>query len=184
MTFTLVHIAVKALQRMLLATIAAVALAAPSLWSTVAHAQANCPDPTHPDSDYNCPVGPVYVTPSFGNVPWLNPEYFQTIQTGDVDGDGVDDLIARDANGLHLYMYDASLGAWMPVLTTQGGDELVLKDFSDAAGWGVRESYYATIKIVKLAPNDTYLVGRAGQGLTVYEFQRGPDKEGFRTGSW
>lgn len=137
MTFARAGHDVPGLQREVRASIAAVALATLSLCSTVAHGQASCPNPTHPDLDYNCPVGPVYVTPSFGNVPWLNPEYFETIQTGDVDGDGVDDLIARDASGLHLYMYDVSLGTWKPVLTTQGGSELVLDYFSDAHGWAI-----------------------------------------------
>jgi hypothetical protein len=130
---------VQAWQRIARASIAAFILATLSLFGAAAHGQANCPNPTQPDLDYNCPVGPVYTTPSFGNVPWLNPEYFETIQIGDVDGDGVDDLVARDASGLHLYMYDTSLGTWKPVLTTDGGSELVLEYFSDANGWG-RES--------------------------------------------
>jgi hypothetical protein len=71
MTFTRFRIDVPALQRGVRASIAALALATLSLWSAVAHGQANCPNPTQPDLDYNCPVGPVYTTPSFGNVPWL-----------------------------------------------------------------------------------------------------------------
>jgi hypothetical protein len=126
----------------------------------------------------------VYITPSFGNVPWLNPEYFETIQTGDVDGDGVDDLIARDASGLHLYMYDVSLGTWKPVLTTQGGSELVLGYFSDANGWGNSNTYYATIRIVDLGFGAIKLVARAPDGLAVFEFTRGDDQLGFPTGSW
>lgn len=166
---------------MIFASIAIMALATGFLCSTVAHGRANCSDPT----DYNCPVGPIYATPTWGNVPWLNPEYFETIQTGDVDGDGVDDLIGRDANGLHLYMYDGSLGTWRPVLTTQGGSELVLDYFSDAQGWGNNKTYYASIKLVELRPGGgIMLVARAGDGLTVFQFQRSPDQLGFPTGSW
>lgn len=183
MTFTLVRIDIRALQRRFRASIAAAALATLPLWSTVALGQA-CPNPTQPDLDYNCPIGPVYTTPTFGNVPWLNPEYFETIQIGDVDGDGVDDMIARDASGLHLYMYDVSLGTWKPVLTTQGGSELVLDYFSDARGWGLDKSYYATIKLVNLRYGAIKLVARAPDGLTVFEFARGPDQLGFPTGSW
>lgn len=162
--------------------VAGVALAV-ALFSTVARGQANCPNPD-PNRDYNCPIGPVYTTPSWGNVPWLNPEYFETIQTGDVDGDGVADLIARDASGLHLYMYDGSLGTWKPVLTTQGGSELVLDYFSDANGWANSKTYYATIKLVHLNQGATKLVARAPDGLTVFEFVRGEDRLGFPTGSW
>lgn len=153
-------------------------------WSTAVLAQAGCPSNDF-NQDYDCPAGPVYVTPAWGNVPWLKPEYFETIQTGDLDGDGVADLIGRDATGVHVFMYNAALGAWRPVLTPQGGDELVLGDLSDLEGWHVPQ-YYKTIKLVQLEASPAVkLVARAGSGLIVYQFTRGADTTfGFPTGSW
>ena len=137
------------------------------------------------DRDYDCPVGPVYVIPSWGNVPWLKPEYYETIQTGDLDGDGVDELIGRDVAGVHVFMYSATLGGWRPVLTLDGADELVLGDLSDLNGWHAPQ-YYKTIRLVRLAsPEPMSLVARAASGLIVYRFTRGPDTPfGFPTGSW
>jgi len=118
-------------------------------------------------------------------MPWLRPANFKTIQTGDLDGDGIDDLIGRDGTGLHVFMYNAAFGAWKPVLTPQGGDELVLGDLSDAKGWDAPQ-YYETIKLARLeATAAMKLVVRAPSGLTVYQFTRGPDTaSGFPTGSW
>jgi hypothetical protein len=123
--------------------------------------------------------------PGWGNVPWLKPEYYETIQTGDLDGDGVAELIGRDAAGVRVFMYSAALGAWRPVLTLDGEDELVLGDLSDHEGWHAPE-YYKTIRLVKLDSSASLsLVARAGSGLIVYRFTRGPDTTfGFPTGSW
>ena len=162
----------------------ALLLFACALWGTAAHGQAGCPAHDF-DRDYNCPAGPVYAAPSWGNVPWVQPNSAETIQTGDLDGDGIDELVGRDAAGIHVHMYDAALGLWKPVLTTEGGDELVLQDFSDGQGWNLAK-YYETIKLVRLeAKSPLRLVARASSGLVVYQFTRGPDTTfGFPTGFW
>ena len=44
---------------------------------------------------------------ALGADPWLtNPEYYSTIQTGDVDGDGRDDVVARGPTGMRTWFYD------------------------------------------------------------------------------
>jgi hypothetical protein len=46
--------------------------------------------------------------------PWLtHPEYYSTIQTGDVDGDNRDDVIARGPFGIRTWFYDRrGTGGW------------------------------------------------------------------------
>ena len=46
--------------------------------------------------------------------PWLtHPEYYSTIQTGDVDGDGRDDVIARGPFGIRTWFYNRrGTGGW------------------------------------------------------------------------
>ena len=46
--------------------------------------------------------------------PWLtHPEYYSTIQTGDVDGDGRDDVVARGSFGIRTWFYDRrGTGGW------------------------------------------------------------------------
>jgi RTX calcium-binding nonapeptide repeat (4 copies) len=36
---------------------------------------------------------------------WDNPQYYSTIQSGDLDGDGFDEMLGRAADGLHPYQY-------------------------------------------------------------------------------
>jgi hypothetical protein len=52
---------------------------------------------------------------ALGADPWLShPEYYSTIQTGDVDGDGRDDVIARGPSGIRTWFYDrrGTSGGW------------------------------------------------------------------------
>lgn len=142
-----------------------------------------CPS-SDPNANYNCPVGPPYLLPGWGNVPWAQPQYFTTIQTGDVDGDGQAELIGRDARGLHIYKFNSASGIWQPVFVEDGSAELVLMNFSDRNGWA-GEEYYSTIKLVKLDASPAKLVGRARSGLVVFEFLKGPTTAlGFPTGRW
>ena len=49
-----------------------------------------------------------------GSDPWLSrPEYYSTIQVGDVDGDGRDDVVARGPYGIRTWFYDRrGTGGW------------------------------------------------------------------------
>ena len=51
---------------------------------------------------------------ALGSDPWLShPEYYSTLQTGDVDGDGRDDVIARGPYGIRTWFYDRrGTGGW------------------------------------------------------------------------
>lgn len=150
-------------------------------WATAAFAQLACPS-SDPDTDYNCPVGPAYVLPSWGNVPWSSNSYYLSIQAGDLDDDGKDDLVGRDALGLHMRYFDAATGLWRAYLTTDGSQELVL-GISDAIGYGKPEYGFSLVDLD--GSGVKRVVVRTPSGLDVYTFVRGADSPlGYRTGTW
>ena len=131
----------------------------------------SCPA-SDPNQNYNCPIGPIYSLPGWGNVPWSLPQYFQTIVAGDLDGDGRDELIGRDARGIHVWSFDALGGIWQPWVAVDGSGLLILP-LSDTAQWNLPQ-YYSTIKLIGVAgETGKVLVGRSAAGLVLYKLTRG-----------
>ena len=137
----------------------------------LATAAQSCPA-ADPNQNYNCPIGPIYALPGWGNVPWSQPQYSQTIVAGDLDGDGRDELIGRDAQGIHVWSFDTVLGVWQPWVATDGSGPLVLP-LSDASQWNLPQ-YYSTIKLISLAGVAAkVLVARGSAGLLLFSLTRG-----------
>ncbi len=137
----------------------------------LAAAAQSCPA-ADPNQNYNCPIGPIYALPGWGNVPWALPQYSQTIVAGDLDGDGRDELIGRDAQGIHVWSFDTVRGVWQPWVATDGSGVLVLP-LSDAAQWNLPQ-YYSTIKLISLAGVPAkVLAARSSAGLVLYQLTRG-----------
>ena len=58
---------------------------------------------------------------ALGADPWLtHPEYYSTIQTGDVDGDGRDDVVARGPTGIRTSFYGRRGTARLAALSASG----------------------------------------------------------------
>jgi hypothetical protein len=131
-----------------------------------------CPA-TDPNQNYNCPIGPDYLLPGWGNVPWSLPSYYQTIHAGDLDGDGTAELLGRDASGIQIWSFNPTLGVWQPVLTTDGSGVLGQPYFSDGNGWGAPQ-YYQTIRLADVdGQRGQELVARSGNGVVVFQFTKG-----------
>jgi hypothetical protein len=142
-----------------------------------------CPA-SDPNQNYNCPIGPSYLLPSWGNVPWSLPQHYQDILSGDLDGDGKDELVGRDALGVHVWSFNTALGTWQPWLTTNGTGELVLP-LTDAVGWELPE-YYTTLRLMNLpGRHGKVLAGRGASGLLLYGLTRGSGPvTAFPAGTW
>jgi hypothetical protein len=83
------------------------------------------------------------------------PRFYGTLRTGDVDGDGRDDLCARTAGGMECWLSD---GTGFP--THVAGPE-----WSDAQGWGKPE-YWSTIRLTDVSGDGRAdLCARAAAGL-------------------
>src|SRR5262245_59949606 len=59
---------------------------------------------------------------------WNLPQYYSTIQLGDVNGDGKLELLARDSGGMETWAFDVATGQWQPLSSG-------LPDWSDEGGW-------------------------------------------------
>jgi hypothetical protein len=104
---------------------------------------------------------------------WNHPQYYQTIQTADVNHDRIQELLARSAGGIILWGYNAipdtpTYGQWVPL---QDGPA-----WSDNNGWD-QPQYYETIQCADIDGNGPYLIGRApdtdphGKGIQVWRYQ-------------
>ena len=74
----------------------------------VARAQ-QCPEatPTYFDA-----CGPTFVVPAWGDAGgWTDESKYSTIQLADFNGDGKDELLARNDQGLEIYWFDTSSGS-------------------------------------------------------------------------
>ena len=96
--------------------------------------------------------GPTFVVPAWGDAGgWTDPSKYSTIQLADVNGDGSDELIARNDQGMEIYWFDTSVGQWRPQVDAKGraagldGLSLAAADRNPATDW-TKPQYYSTIQ--------------------------------------
>ncbi|HZN12053.1 MAG TPA: hypothetical protein VFC61_10260, partial [Blastocatellia bacterium] len=147
-----------------------------------ARAQANTAQDAN--QDYNSSTGPSYVLPGWGNLPWAAPQYYTTIQLGDLDGDGKDELIGREGDGITVHKFDPVRGQWQPVLNADG--TILRGPLPDKDGWD-QPQYYLTIQLADVdGKPGKELVARGGGGMLVYRFTSATPKPGstLPAGAW
>ena len=94
---------------------------------------------------------------------WNQPEYYETIQSADIDGDEIAELLARSADGIDVWKYDTSAQQWDPLPTCTR--------FSDSQGWNATPAYYSTILFADIdGDNVAEAVGRGGEALYVWKY--------------
>ena len=92
---------------------------------------------------------------------WKKQRYYLTIQTGDIDGDGADELLGRGVEGMDSYDWNGS--SWTLMMAKS-------PDLSDKAGWDKAE-YYATIQTADIDGDGTdELLARSSKGLNTYRW--------------
>jgi len=108
---------------------------------------------------------------------WSWQQYNSTIQYADIDGDGRDELIARDSRGIVVYkLFDP------PVDLVPKGLEMVRPSFmtwgemprgpgwSDEGGWD-QPAYYSTIQTADInGDGKAELIARGAGGIVAYSF--------------
>ena len=83
---------------------------------------------------------PAFALPSWADGVWDTRDKYTTIQAGDIDGDGADELIGRGPFGIEAYDFDPNTGQWLPLYP--GADP----GFSDNQNWDSPQ-YYSTIQL-------------------------------------
>ena len=167
-----------------LAAAMVIALAAPS----TAAGQA-CPSA---DTSYTGNCGPTFTVPSWGDAGgWTDPSKYSTIQLGDVNGDGRDELIGRNDVGLEIFRFDTTLGQWRPQVDANGLPQ-VLEDFASPAppqestpcSWR-NPWYYTTIKTgdVDGQPGEE-IVARFCDGMRVFKYSAPAGGQSIDGGAW
>jgi hypothetical protein len=97
---------------------------------------------------------------------WNNPQYYRTIQTADIDGDGSAELLGRSSDGMHTWKYDPSAAQWTEL-------PQILTSLSDAAGWGF-PWYYETLQCADIdGDGRAELLGRGFGGIVPWKYRPG-----------
>lgn len=122
---------------------------------------------------------PGWFEPYFGYGPWPDtgsdgttwtlPQYYETIQMADVDGDGQEELLGRSASGIEVYKFSTTTNTWQLFINPANSG---LKDFSDVNGWAASASYYRTIQCADIdGDGKAEILARSVAGIAAYHYQ-------------
>jgi hypothetical protein len=141
------------------------------------------------DFSYNGACGPEFETPAWGDGQgWTDPSKYSTIQLADLTGNGVDELIARNDDGIEIWRFDTTVGQWRPAIGADGRAE-VLTDFrspllSESGPNWTQAPYYSTIQTAALTPGGPEdIIARFPDGVRVYGYTP-KDGKSIDGGTW
>lgn len=146
--------------------------------------------PTYTDA-----CGPTFVLPGWGDAAgWTQPEQYETIQLADVDGDGADELLARQPGGLAIHVFDKTLGQWRPQVDANNV-AVILTAFANppplttanpnppSTDWTLPQ-YYDTIQAADIdGQKGEEILARSAAGVIVFKFTPTPGGNAGQ-GSW
>jgi hypothetical protein len=175
-------------RRIVLVMVLAIALAAAMATGRAAAAIQACPEAS---PSYTDECGPTFTLPAWGDAAgWTDPSKYSTIQLADLNGDGRDELIGRNDQGLEIWWFDTSVGQWRPQVDANGVPQ-VLTDFrsplpseTPATDW-TKPEYYSTIQAANIDghPGDEILA-RFSDGMHVYKYFPPAGSRNIDGGSW
>lgn len=92
---------------------------------------------------------------------WNHPEYYSTIQTADIDGDGSAELLGRGVSGMNTYKWD---GTNWQILSADD------PAWTDAGGWSAAK-FYSTIQTADIdGEKGDELLARGINGMDTYKW--------------
>ena len=178
-------------RRVVIARGAALVVVLAAVWfglPSAAMAQSQCPEanPTYTDA-----CGPTYVLPGWGDAGgWADPSQYATIQLADLNGDGREELLGRNDQGLEIWTFDTSVGQWRPQVDANGTPVALSAFASPAPGqtpatdW-TKPEYYSTIQAVDLNRDGSEeVLGRFADGMHIYRYTPPAGTKTIDGGTW
>lgn len=93
-----------------------------------------------------------------------NPEYYSTFQCADINGDGLDEIIVRNQDGISVH--NGSHTRLPSPQDPNGGGKI----WPDSAGWN-QPHYYSTIQLADFdGDGQAELIGRGRNGIELYDY--------------
>ncbi len=139
---------------------------------------------------YDGACGPAFQLPAWGDAAgWSDPSKYTTIQLADLTGNGKDELIARNDDGIEIWEFDTTLGQWRPAVDASGLPQ-VLTDFrsplpSESGPNWTQPQYYKTIQTADLYGNGAReIIARFHDGMRVYKYTPPAGSRSIDGGSW
>lgn len=134
-----------------------------------------CPNADDAARDYNCPLGPGYLIPGLTDLNgWNERAHYRNIFPGDLDADGIDELVVRGTGGVQVFRFDSGAGQWSQVKQTA-------RILADIAGFGARP-YYDSIRLGDIdGDGRAELVARGTEGIIVFKYTAKTPDEGAWT---
>jgi hypothetical protein len=144
------------------------------------------------DFSYDGICGPEFESPAWGDAAgWTDPSKYSTIQLADITGNGTNELIARNDDGLEIWTFDTTVGQWRPAIGANGLPE-VLQDFhSPLATDDVRGSWRDPAASSTIQTADLYgdgeteiIADHEPTGTRVWRYTPPTGTKNINGGSW
>jgi hypothetical protein len=171
-----------------LACVALLAAAALAVTPSVALGDA-CPSV---DTTYTGNCGPTFAVPNWTDAGgWTDPSKYSTIQLADVNGDGRDELVGRNDQGLEIWEFDTTVGQWRPQVDANDFPQ-VLTDFASPVPSDESDpkapthpEYYSTIQAADIdGQGGEEILARFADGMRVYQYAPPAGGQDIDGGTW
>ena len=144
------------------------------------------------DFAYNGACGPEFESPAWGDTPgWTDPSKYSTIKLADITGNGTDELIARNDDGLEIWTFDTTVGQWRPAIGADGLPEVLQKFHSPGPTADVRGSWRDPAAFSTIQTADLYgdgeqeiLADHEPYGARVWRYTPPTGTKSINGGSW
>ena len=144
------------------------------------------------DFGYNSTCGPEFESPAWGDAAgWTDPSKYSTIKLADLTGNGTDELLARNDDGLEIWTFDTSVGQWRPAIGADGLPEVLRGVRSPTPTEDVRASWRDAAAFSTIQTADLYgdgaqeiIADHEPSGTAVWRYTPPAGSKSINGGTW